>query len=395
MSTINLSATILDLFFQQSNLQAKYAQKQDFELYAISSLMIAAKQLEKDDKIPRSGYLVKHLNSNMMRFDHVEGGSSPKIVQCEREILKQINWDFENYPNFYSMIDLFRSQGVLFTQDRIFNPHFQCYDLLSDNTVILVDKYIEFFSLLCLQDSQFLNQNPYLICCAIIAASRKSAGVIPVWPNELSQLSGLLINHFVNIQDLVISLYQTAFKKPQNDSSNDKNQSASTQNNQSVSTADSPLINTSKFLNSSSSAITHKQAFTELQLQKITPDKLACSTTVSGFRTTKAQQLRLKALTQCQSKSQLQINQENEKKRNFNRSSFCGSIPEYPPNQKENMGFSMNSSMAAFTSYKEQKKNKSRPRSSIEYQQFLPQNTGQYHQKKLTDYKSLRMQPQR
>jgi len=126
-------------------------------------------------------------------------------------MLKTINWDFENYPNFYSAIELFRSQGLLFSTDKVYNPHFQCYDTLTENTLLLVDKYIEFFSLLCLQDHTFVNQNPYLVSCAIIAASRQQAGVMPLWPSELTQLSGLLVNHFVNIQDMVLNLYSNSF----------------------------------------------------------------------------------------------------------------------------------------------------------------------------------------
>eukprot|EP00347_Sterkiella_histriomuscorum_P024067 403332416 len=450
MSTMHLSVTILDLYFQDDKTNQigskaiSSKQQLNFELYAISSLMIAAKSLEKDEKIPKSGYLIKHLSSynqgmsNYEREDYryqiQNGCSSPLIVNCEREILKAINWDFENYPNFYSIIDLYRSQGVLFSQDRVLNPHFQCYDLLSENTVLLVDKYVEFFSLLCLQDHTFLNINPYLICCAIIAASRKSAGILPIWPAELTQLSGLLINHFVNIQDQVLALYQNTFKKPLQSSEQNSQESHTNQiqsqvttvqkqnclnnnhsdnksatyskNNQSASTAESPLISPNKPPLVVTSQL-KAAAFSEIQLQKITPDKIAFQS--AGLRTSKAQQIRNKnSFTQVQSHAQLeqysnqncmsdnnnyikfrqqndqiqsQSQLKNTKKMQQTRpgssnvyNMMSSSSNNYSNNQhgKENAGIS---TLAANTSrqsvmqakYKEQRRTKSRPRSNIEF----------------------------
>ena len=143
----------------------------------------------------------------------VNGCSSPRITRCEREILKTINWNYENYPTFYSVAEAFRSQGVIFDSDRVVNPHFQVQELPSYNTVLLVDKYIEFYSLLVLQDSSFVNLNPYLITCAILSASRRSASLLPLWPQELVQLSGLQINHFCNVTDSILNLYKSTFEK--------------------------------------------------------------------------------------------------------------------------------------------------------------------------------------
>jgi len=53
------------------------------------------------------------------------------------------------------MTELFRSQGLLFSSDRVFNPHLKTYEQmpLTEATISLVDKYVEFFSLLCLQEA--------------------------------------------------------------------------------------------------------------------------------------------------------------------------------------------------------------------------------------------------
>ena len=39
----------------------------------------------------------------------LKGCTAPKLIKIEREMLKAINWDFENYPNFFTIVELFRS----------------------------------------------------------------------------------------------------------------------------------------------------------------------------------------------------------------------------------------------------------------------------------------------
>jgi hypothetical protein len=55
-----------------------------------------------------------------------------------------------------------------------------------------VDKYVNLFTVLALQESTIIGANPYLIACAIIAAARKSSGIMRakvqdrIWPPELA-----------------------------------------------------------------------------------------------------------------------------------------------------------------------------------------------------------------
>jgi hypothetical protein len=79
-------------------------------------------------------------------------------------------------------------------------------------TMALVEKYTEFFSLLCLQDASFINLNPYLVACSIISAARRQCGVTPIWSNELVQLGGLSYNHFFYIEEIVFKSFQSTFK---------------------------------------------------------------------------------------------------------------------------------------------------------------------------------------
>ena len=71
-------------------------------------------------------------------------------------------------------------------------------------TVTLMERYVDFFSLLSLQDHKLVNTNQYLIACSIASAARKLCQLTPVWTNELVQLTGLQHVHFVNIEKRII-----------------------------------------------------------------------------------------------------------------------------------------------------------------------------------------------
>jgi len=58
----------------------------------------------------------------------------------------------------------------------------------------LVDKYVDLFCVISLQETSFVGMNPYLLACGIIAAARTSSGAVNtdrMWPEELGKLSGL------------------------------------------------------------------------------------------------------------------------------------------------------------------------------------------------------------
>jgi len=88
-----------------------------------------------------------------------------------------------------------------------------------------VDKYVDLFSVLVLQHSSFASDNPYILACAVIAASRRSSGICnpqsttknlslfsqsssdssnspsnsSIWPSELQLMTGLQYSHFHGI----------------------------------------------------------------------------------------------------------------------------------------------------------------------------------------------------
>ena len=88
-----------------------------------------------------------------------------------------INFEMDTNPIFYDIIEMLMAQGVIFTNDQsIQNGKL---DALEPNlkNVKLLEKYIDFFSLLSVQDHKLVNTNNYLIACSVISASRKHCNI--------------------------------------------------------------------------------------------------------------------------------------------------------------------------------------------------------------------------
>ena len=48
--------------------------------------------------------------------------------------------------------------------------------------------------------------NQYTVACAIISGARTKAGLDPIWPQEMSQLTGLQHEHFVDIESQIFDI---------------------------------------------------------------------------------------------------------------------------------------------------------------------------------------------
>ena len=73
-----------------------------------------------------------------------------------------------------------------------------------------VEKYIDFFRMICLHDISFFSENQYTVACAILAVARMYSKVCPVWSPELVQLSGLQHHHFLNIEQKIMDAFDAA-----------------------------------------------------------------------------------------------------------------------------------------------------------------------------------------
>lgn len=95
-------------------------------------------------------------------------------------ILNEIGFDLDSYPTFFDIVEIFMAQGILYTSDQYCGGPVQ-----DEQCTKLIEKYVDYFVLLSLQDHKLVNTNQYLIACAIVSASRKISNVTPAWSNEL------------------------------------------------------------------------------------------------------------------------------------------------------------------------------------------------------------------
>ena len=70
-------------------------------------------------------------------------------------------FEFDTYPLFYDIVELFMAQGVIFTNDMVLShADNKTHPIVADQkSVTLMEKYIDFFSLLSLQDHKIVNTN--------------------------------------------------------------------------------------------------------------------------------------------------------------------------------------------------------------------------------------------
>jgi hypothetical protein len=123
-------------------------------------------------------------------------------------------FEFDTYPLFFDIVEMFMAQGVMFTSDMVISQQEAGATVpieANQKSVTLMEKYIDFFSLLSLQDHKIVNTNQYLIACSIISAARKHCNMQPIWTPELIQLTGLQHQHFATIEKRIISKFEQQY----------------------------------------------------------------------------------------------------------------------------------------------------------------------------------------
>jgi hypothetical protein len=77
-----------------------------------------------------------------------------ELVAQEALILNSIQFDMDSHPASFDIIEIFMAQGILFTTDQHFESPVQ-----DERCIGLLEKYIDFFVLLSLQDHKLVNTN--------------------------------------------------------------------------------------------------------------------------------------------------------------------------------------------------------------------------------------------
>jgi len=172
-------------------------------LQALSCLFISAKNYEMDPTVPSSRKFLRQLphyepSREEREYDRqiynyqMTGRNPPKysskkneLCEWEQKILNAINFELDSYPVFYDIVEILLCQGLIFTSDYLQKK--EKLDILPADrrSASMMEKYIDFFTLLSVQDIKLMNTNHYLIACSIVSASRKFCNVSPQWPQEL------------------------------------------------------------------------------------------------------------------------------------------------------------------------------------------------------------------
>ena len=153
-----------------------------FMINALACLFISAKNHEIDTKLAHSTKFMNLLPSKTQRScykrEHQTGVKSQRLLDAELEILMELDWDCSQQTSFSEVLEVFTCQGILFSSDRVgLMPSPRSKSSLSSytssthslgsgmarqvtmETLANVDKYIEFFKLICLHDITFFNEN--------------------------------------------------------------------------------------------------------------------------------------------------------------------------------------------------------------------------------------------
>jgi hypothetical protein len=194
-ATLHSSISILDQLLEKqqqlpySNYLMGLDSEAQLKYFALMCLSISAKNFEIDPMPTSRDILRHHPGHPVIPNNKVSTG------EVERTILKILNWDYYKL-SIHSVLDTFLSVGILFGNDQVKvegqissgTPQ-KAIDIAQ--TLTLLDKYVEFLSLLCLQNAEFLNLNRYYLACAIISVSRQRCNIADPWRDELVELTGL------------------------------------------------------------------------------------------------------------------------------------------------------------------------------------------------------------
>ena len=187
---------------------------------ALACLFISAKNAEIDTKMAHSTKFLRLLPEKTLKSCRAReiqtGNKSQRLLDAELEILLALNWDCEQPVSFNQVLEIFQCQGILFSSDRVtLKPLAETNQSVSSgsslfsggdmyhvnrDTLANVEKYVDFFRLICLQEHSFFKENQYTVACAIISTARTQSKVVPVWAPELVQISGLQHHHFLSIE---------------------------------------------------------------------------------------------------------------------------------------------------------------------------------------------------
>ncbi|GIX96154.1 cyclin-J [Caerostris darwini] len=161
----HLAVYLLDIFMDNHTIQCDH-----LHMVVVGCLIVAVKLEENDNLIPKNSDLNALLGN---KYKLIE------FVQMEVSVLNFFNWDvlFPTAAHFAEYYALFAIQPTDTLQDKSLSD----YDLVK----VYVNKYINYFLEVTIQDPIFINFCPSIVAASCVASARVCLSLSPPWPMPL------------------------------------------------------------------------------------------------------------------------------------------------------------------------------------------------------------------
>lgn len=166
-TTLYTATTYLDVVIATWDIAESSADK-----IALICLLIATKFHETCDQAPKVRYIHKMCKEAIGEVD---------VMRFENAVANTLNWDFDVQTPFH-FVSFYLSKGVVFSSDTI--PNGSISSLLEN-----VRRFSSRASLIALNNYDLNKYSSHIIGATSVALSRLEYGILPIWPQELSELS--------------------------------------------------------------------------------------------------------------------------------------------------------------------------------------------------------------
>lgn len=173
-STIHCAVLFLDKILRSRN----DIPRSQWQLLATCCISLAAKYEEMEEDCPLLPDLLAVTKLNRI------GHTSLTFREGELRVLQYLNWELRAIPPIH-VVGYYMAKGSVF-EDDIWHKYQQPPSKVYDS----VQKFVIFFSNLCLQQYSFQQYLPTKLAAAILLASRVAVQLEPQWKPELTALTG-------------------------------------------------------------------------------------------------------------------------------------------------------------------------------------------------------------
>ena len=189
MSTVHIGVFYTDYVLSKFEPNSKL-----YPLFALTCLIIAAKYDELDQNIPPYDAFIRASGMNVPR---------QTITEFEMKLLGQLDWSLRVVtPGTF--VQLFLTQGVIFTTDKSNKVGINeaLTKKMTRQANVLLDSALEYHELLEFPQS--------VIASACIALSRKLFALTPIWPAQMSLMTGHEYDTISKCVDKLSNYYHNA-----------------------------------------------------------------------------------------------------------------------------------------------------------------------------------------